>query len=63
MESTDHVTATFVVPSTVAVNGVDAPVVILVELGETDTVTFGSETETCALDVFVVSATLVAVTV
>jgi len=63
MESTDQVTPVFVVPCTVAVNGAESPAVIVVELGEIETATTGTVTVTCALDVLVLSATLVAVTV
>jgi hypothetical protein len=57
--STDHVTAVFVNPCTVAVNWSVAEVLTVLLASATDT----EPTETVALALFVVSAALVAVTV
>jgi len=63
MESTDQVTPVLVVPCTVAVNCAEAPAETVVELGEIETFTTGTVTVTVAVPFWVVSATLVAVTI
>lgn len=57
-----HVTAVLLLPFTVAENCCVAPDAIFTEVGATDTDITGAETVTVALADFVVSATLVAVT-
>jgi hypothetical protein len=58
----DHVTAVFVAPETVAVNCLVCAAVKLAAVGLTETLT-GAMSDTVALPVFVLSAALVAVTV
>ena len=57
-----HVTAVLLLPFTVAENCCVAPDAIFTDVGATDTDSTGAETVTVALADFVVSATLVAVT-
>jgi hypothetical protein len=57
-----HVTAVLLLPFTVAENCWVAPDAIFIAVGATDTDITGTETATVALADFVVSATLVAVT-
>jgi len=63
-ELVDHCTPVLLVPPTVAVNCCAPPAVMVAEVGDTATLTLGAaETDTVALTLLVVSATLVARTV